>query len=85
MNAVEFFRSIGLLGVKSFLRNGNIRSLEMALELQRLVESWELVQKDFESIEMAEYEYMISGCYSEPYWVRVKQAIRDVESVGGGV
>ena len=50
------------------------------VELKRLVESHELIKKDFESVEMAEYEYMISASYNEPYWVRVKQAIADVES-----
>ena len=49
-------------------------------ELKRLVESHEIIQKDFESVEMADYEHMISGCYSDPYWIRVKQAITDVES-----
>ena len=49
-------------------------------ELKRLVESHEIIQKDFESVEMADYEHMISGWYSDPYWVRVKQAITDVES-----
>ena len=49
-------------------------------ELKRLVESHELVEKDFGSIEIAEYEHMVSGCYSDPYWLRVKQAILDVES-----
>jgi len=33
--------------------------------------------KSFESVEMAEYEYMVSASYSDPYWVRVKQAILD--------
>ena len=49
-------------------------------ELKRLVESHEMIQKDFESVEMADYEHMISGCYSDSYWIRVKQAITDVES-----
>ncbi len=52
-------------------------------ELKRLVESHELIRKDFESVEMAEYEYMISASYNESYWVRVKQAIADVESCMG--
>ena len=49
-------------------------------KLKRLIESHEILQKDFESVEMADYEHMISRCYSEPYWIRVKQAIKDVES-----
>lgn len=50
------------------------------LMLERLIESHKLIEKDFESVEIAEYEHMISGCYSEPYWIRIKQAIADVES-----
>lgn len=49
-------------------------------DLKRLVESHEIIQKDFGGVEMADYEHMISGCYSDPYWIRVKQAIADVES-----
>ena len=49
-------------------------------DLKRLVESHELIRKDFESVEMAEYEYTVSASYNESYWVRVKQAIADVES-----
>ena len=49
-------------------------------DLKRIVESHELIEKDFKSVEMAEYEYMVSGAYSDSYWVRVKQAIADVES-----
>ena len=49
----------------------------MSDDLKRLVESHELIRKDFEFVEMAEYEYMVSASYSDPYWVRVKQAILD--------
>ena len=50
------------------------------VDLKRLVESHAMIEKDFESVKIAEYEYMVSGCYSEPYWIRIKQAIADVES-----
>jgi len=80
MKANEFFKAMGLKAVKQFLENDNIRTKEMSDDLKRLVESHELIRKDFESVEMAEYEYMISASYNEPYWVRVKQAIADVES-----
>ena len=50
------------------------------VDIKRLVESHAMIEKDFESVEIAEYEYMVSGCYSEPYWIRIKQAIADVES-----
>lgn len=74
---------MGLQSVKQFLKNGNIRTKEMAIELQKLVESHELIKRDFETVEMAEYEYMVSASYDDPYWIRVKQAIADVESCGG--
>lgn len=80
MKANEFFKAMGINAVRQFLENDNIRTKEMHGDLKRLVESHELVEKDFESVEIAEYEYMVSGCYSEPYWIRIKQAIADVES-----
>ena len=42
----------------------------------RLAESRKIIE-EFESVEMAEYEYMVSASYSDPYWIRVKQAILD--------
>ena len=80
MKATEFFKSMGMDAVKGFIKNGNIRSPETELELKRLVASHELVERDFESVEIAEYEYMISASHDEPYWIRVKQAIADVEA-----
>lgn len=52
---------------------------QLRLELKRLTESYDLIVNDFESIDIAKYEYMISASHSEPYWVRVKQAIIDME------
>lgn len=80
MKANEFFKAMGINAVRQFLENGNIRTKEMHDDLKRLVESHAMIEKDFESVEIAEYEYMVSGCYSEPYWIRIKQAIADVES-----
>ena len=80
MKANEFVEAMGLNAVKQFLENDNIRTKEMHDDLKRLVESHAMIEKDFESVEIAEYEYMVSGCYSEPYWIRIKQAIADVES-----
>ena len=80
MKANEFFKAMGINAVKQFLENDNIRTKEMHDDLKRLVESHAMIEKDFESVEIAEYEYMVSGCYSEPYWIRIKQAIADVES-----
>ena len=80
MKANEFFKAMGINAVMQFLENDNIRTKEMHDDLKRLVESHAMIEKDFESVEIAEYEYMVSGCYSEPYWIRIKQAIADVES-----
>ena len=80
MKANEFFKAMGINAVRKFLENDNIRTKEMHDDLKRLVESHAMIEKDFESVEIAEYEYMVSGCYSEPYWIRIKQAIADVES-----
>ena len=38
-------------------------------EAIKLIEHW------FESVEIAEYEYMICASHSEPFWIEVKQAI----------
>ena len=80
MKANEFFKAMGINAVMQFLENDNIRTKEMHDDLKRLVESHAMIEKDFESVEIAEYEYMVSGCYSEPYWIRIKQAIADVKS-----
>lgn len=80
MKANEFFKAMGIKAVRQFLENDNIRTKEMHDDLKRLVKSHAMIEKDFESVEIAEYEYMVSGCYSEPYWIRIKQAIADVES-----
>ena len=85
MKANEFFKAMGINAVRQFLENDNIRTKEMHDDLKRLVESHAMIEKDFESVEIAEYEYMVSGCYSEPYWIRIKQAIADVESCVGEV
>ena len=61
-------------------RLSNDKFLFKLIDIKRLIDSHELIKKDFESVEIAEYEYMVSGCYSEPYWIRIKQAIEDVES-----
>lgn len=49
-------------------------------ELKTAVEAWKFLIAEFESLEMAEYEYMISASYSEPYWVKVGLAIKAVQS-----
>lgn len=50
-------------------------------ELKQIVDSLELIINDFESVEIAEYEYMICGSQNEPYWIRLKQAIADHEYI----
>ena len=69
-------REVALIGTIAMMCGDN----DFNNDLKRLVESHELIRKDFESVEMAEYEYMISASYNESYWVRVKQAIADLES-----
>ena len=86
MKANEFVKKFGLDAAKH--KADELKIIEsmggkLSIEdnnLIRLVESNELVEKDFDSVEIAEYEYMISGCYSDPYWIRIKQAIADVGS-----
>lgn len=91
MKANEFVKKFGLdlakLDVRAletgFIKREDILEhygFDILDDLKRIVESYEIIQKDFGSVEMADYEYMISGCYSDPYWIRVKQAIFDVES-----
>ena len=91
MKANEFVKKFGLdlakLDVRAletgFIKREDILEhygFDILDDLKRIVESYEIIQKDFGSVEMADYEYMISGCYSDPYWIRVKQAITDVES-----
>ncbi|WP_180051151.1 hypothetical protein [Acinetobacter sp. YH12211] len=69
-------REVALIGTIAMMCGDN----DFNNDLKRLVESHAMIEKDFESVEIAEYEYMVSGCYSEPYWIRIKQAIADVES-----
>ena len=69
-------REVALIGTIAMMCGDN----DFNNDLKRLVESHAMIEKDFESVEIAEYEYMVSGCYSDSYWLRVKQAILDVES-----
>ena len=45
MNAITFFKSMGLKAVKQFLENDNIRTMEMHDELKKIVEAFELVER----------------------------------------
>ena len=79
--AVEFVKQHGWEYAKHILTDDAPLVIDLNYTyLKRIIDSYELIKKDFESVEMAEYEYMVSGCYSEPYWIRIKQAIADVES-----
>ena len=81
MKANEYIKKYSVDCAKEILaHNQDLMNIGFFIDLKRLVESHELIEKDFESVEIAEYEHMISGCYSEPYWIRIKQAIADVES-----
>ena len=81
MEAKEFIKKYGWEYAKFILNEDSviIVGLEYA-HLKLLVESYELIERDFGLLDIAEYQYMISASYSESYWVRVKQAIEDVES-----
>ena len=79
--AVEFVKQYGWEYAKHILTDDAPLVIDLNYNyLKRIIDSYELIKKDFESVEMAEYEYMVSASYNEPYWVRVKQAILDVES-----
>ena len=79
--AVEFVKQHGWEYAKHILTDDAPLVIDLNYTyLKRLVDSYELIKKDFESVEMAEYEYMFSASYNESYWVRVKQAIADLES-----
>ena len=79
--AVEFVKQHGWEYAKHILTDDAPLVMDLNYSyLKRIIDSYELIKKDFESVEMAEYEYMVSASYNEPYWVRVKQAILDVES-----
>ena len=87
MKASEFVKKFGPKSAKYWIDHfNNVNTLpdefintEFLDDLKRLVDSHELIIKDFESIEIAKYEYMVSGSYSDTYWIQVKQAIADVE------
>ena len=79
--AVEFVKQHGWEYAKHILTDDAPLVMDLNNSyLKRIIDSYELIKKDFESVEMAEYECMVSASYNEPYWVRVKQAILDVES-----
>ena len=79
--AVEFVKQHGWEYAKHILTDDAPLVIDLNYTyLKRIIDSYELIKKDFESVEMAEYEYMVSASYNESYWVRVKQAISDVES-----
>lgn len=79
--AAEFVKQYGWEYAKHILTDDAPLVIDLNYTyLKRIIDSYELIKKDFESVEMAEYEYMVSASYNEPYWVRVKQAILDVES-----
>ena len=88
MNAIEFVKKFGLDIAQRCLMDCRVNSMNNVTvgeslipcdDLKQIVEAFELIGKDFESIEIAEYEYMISGCYSDPYWIGIKEAIDLVE------
>ena len=81
MKANEFVKKFGWEYSKHILNEDSVILVDLDYtHLKRLIKSHELVERDFGLLDIAEYQYMISASYSESYWVRVKQAIKDVES-----
>ena len=81
MKANEFVKKYGWEYAKHILNEDSVILVDLDYKhLKHLIESYELIERDFGLLDIAEYQYMISASYSESYWVRVKQAIKDVES-----
>ncbi len=68
----------GFITKADFLEHYGFEILD---EMKIYVDAWELVHKDFESVEMASYEHLVSGSYADPYWIDVKKAIALVKEV----
>lgn len=87
MNAVEFVRNEGWDVAQETVKE-NSKQLRILstweVELKRLVESWELISKQYDGLENAKELLRISPKLTEEIRF-LDQAIRDVESVGGGV
>ena len=92
MNAVEFVRKFGFKASHELMNaeSWTIRQIAMFTciddkdELQRLVDSWELISKQYDGLENAKELLRISPKLTEEIRF-LAQAIRDVESIGGGV
>lgn len=91
MNAVEFVKKHGWEEAKKAsesIFNGDVTYKREEInidDLKRLVESWELIQS-LGGVEKC--KGYVQVCFykgRETYGNRLKQAIADVESVGGGV
>lgn len=93
MKANEFFKSMGLDGTRKLVKNNNIRNQDTALELNRLIESHELVdiwgyEKSKEIVANAPsdnhfYSWKLgnSGVYDKTVNIgELRKAIADVES-----
>lgn len=48
-------------------------------DLENYVSAWNKIHKSFDSVDIAYYEWSVSGCYEDPYWISVRQAINLVE------
>lgn len=85
MNAVEFFKEWGYDHSKNYVElaqsEGDI--LPWEVELKRIVKSWELIQSKG-GLENAKEDELWANELGFGY-KGLAQAIRDVESVGGGV
>ena len=81
MNAIDYVKQNGIEKAKIHLEKMKAERWVNSFfnDLKQIVDAFELVEKDFGSVEIAEYEHMVSGCYSDPYWIEVRKAINLVE------
>ena len=85
-DAIKFFKNSGLEKSREVIKMSSHALVDYGdgsyfhiNQLKQIVDAFELVEKDFGSVEIAEYEHMVSGCYSDPYWIEVRKAINLVE------
>ena len=87
MNAIEFVKKFGIIVAKDLAYRDNTSIGYLSVEhhnlnqeeLKQIVEAFDLIEKDFESVQIAEYEYIVSDCYSDQYWIEVRKAINLLE------
>lgn len=86
MNAIEFVKQNGIEKAKQIIDLCplstliNIDGIGVSIsDLKQIVMAFDLIEKDFESVQIADYEYIVSDCYSDQYWIEVRKAINLLE------